>query len=111
MAAHEPRDALAADGMALGAQLGVDARCSVSFPVLRMDPPDVDQQLAVGDFARALYEGHHRVRQPGPRETIATPARSRSRPSATAIYPAPSSRRQTTTRTEFFSIKALVSPT
>jgi hypothetical protein len=39
------------DGLALGAQLGIDARCSVSFPVLRMDPPDADQQRAIGDLA------------------------------------------------------------
>ena len=52
MAVHEPRDSLAADGMALGAQFDVNAWCSVSFPVLRMDP--LGQQLAVGDLARAL---------------------------------------------------------
>jgi hypothetical protein len=49
--AHDPFDPLAADGFALGAQFGVDARRSVSFPVLRMDPPDVDQQRAIGDLA------------------------------------------------------------
>ena len=38
MPAHDPFDPLAADGLALGAQLGVDARRSVSFPVVRMDP-------------------------------------------------------------------------
>jgi len=54
MAVHEPRDPLAADGLALGAQFDVNAWCSVSFPVLRMDPLDVGQQLAVGDLARAL---------------------------------------------------------
>jgi hypothetical protein len=54
MTPHEPRDPLAAGGMTLGAQFGVNARCSVSFPVLRMDPPDVGQQLAVGDLVRAL---------------------------------------------------------
>ena len=54
MAVHEPRDPLAADGVALGAQFDVNAWCSVSFPVLRMDPLDVGQQLAVGDLARAL---------------------------------------------------------
>jgi hypothetical protein len=49
--AHDPFDPLAADGLALGAQFGVDARRSVSFPVLRVDPPDVDQQRAIGDIA------------------------------------------------------------
>jgi hypothetical protein len=49
---HDPRDPLSADGMALGAEFGVNARRSISFPVLRMDPSDVDQQLAVGDLAR-----------------------------------------------------------
>jgi hypothetical protein len=37
----------------LGPQFGVDARRSVSFPVLRMNPPDVDQQRAIDDLARA----------------------------------------------------------
>ena len=50
MLAHDSFDPLAADGLALGAQFGVDARRSVSFPVLRMDPPDVDQQRAIGDL-------------------------------------------------------------
>ena len=54
MTVHEPRDPLAADGMALGAQLGVNTRCSVSFAVSRMDPPDVGQQLVVGELARTL---------------------------------------------------------
>jgi hypothetical protein len=52
--AHDPCDPLTADGMALGAQFGVNARRPVSFPVLHMDPPDIGQQLAVGDLARAL---------------------------------------------------------
>ena len=30
------------------------SRRSVSFPVLRMDPPDVDQQRAIGDLPRAV---------------------------------------------------------
>ena len=42
MLAHDPFDPLATDGLALGAQFGVDARRSVSFLVLGMDPPDVD---------------------------------------------------------------------
>jgi hypothetical protein len=45
---HDPFDPLTVDGLALGAQFGVDARRSVSFSVLRMDPPDVDQQRAIG---------------------------------------------------------------
>jgi len=53
MLAHDPFDPLAADGLALGPQFGVDARRSVSFAVLRMNPPDVDQQRAIGDLARA----------------------------------------------------------
>ena len=52
--AHVPFDPLAADGLALGAQFGVDARPSVSFPVLRMDPPDVDQQRTIGDLPWAV---------------------------------------------------------
>jgi hypothetical protein len=52
--AHEPRDPLAVDGVALGTQFSVDARRPVSFAVLRMDPPDVNQQLAVSDLAPAL---------------------------------------------------------
>jgi hypothetical protein len=54
MLSHEPRDPLAADAMSFGAQFGVNARCAIPFPVLRMDPPDVDQQLAVGHLAWAL---------------------------------------------------------
>jgi hypothetical protein len=50
MLAHDPFNPLAADGLALGAQFGVDARRSISFPVLRMDPPDVDQQRSIGDL-------------------------------------------------------------
>src|SRR5262249_24008976 len=49
-----PAVSLAADGLALGAQFGVDARRSVSFLVLRMNPPDVDQQRAIGDLAWAV---------------------------------------------------------
>jgi hypothetical protein len=55
MAAHDPLDPLAADGIALGAQFGMDARRSVPFPVLCMNPPDIGQQLAIGDLARALW--------------------------------------------------------
>ena len=52
--AHDPFDPLAADGLTLGPQFGVDARRSVSFPVLRMDPPDVDQQRTIGDLPWAV---------------------------------------------------------
>jgi len=52
--AHDPFDPLAADGLARGAQFGVDARRSVSFLVLGMDPTDVDQQRAIGDLAQAV---------------------------------------------------------
>ena len=40
-----------------------------------------------------------------------TPARLRSRPSATAMKPAPPSCRQTIRRSEFMSVSALISPT
>jgi hypothetical protein len=59
MLAHDPFDPLAADGLALSAQFGIDARCAVSFPVLRMDPPDVDQQRAIGDLAGAVGRDRH----------------------------------------------------
>jgi hypothetical protein len=52
--AHDPLDPLAADDLTLGSQFGVDARRSVSFVVLRMDPPDVGQQIAIGDLAGAV---------------------------------------------------------
>ena len=52
--AHHPLDPLAADTLALGTQLGVDARCPVAAPVISMNPPDIAQQLAIGDLARAL---------------------------------------------------------
>jgi hypothetical protein len=52
--AHDPFDPLAADDLTLGPQFGVDARRSVSFPVLRMDPPDVDQQRTIGDLPWAV---------------------------------------------------------
>jgi hypothetical protein len=51
---HEPGDPLAAGGLAFGAQLGVDARRPVSLAVPSMNPPDIGQQLTVGDLARAL---------------------------------------------------------
>src|SRR5204862_7721969 len=57
--AHDPFDPLAANGVALGSQFGVDARRAVSFLVLRMDPPEVDQQRTIGDLAWA-----HRPRAP-----------------------------------------------
>jgi hypothetical protein len=53
MLTHDPLDPLAADGLALVPQFGVDARRSVSFPVLCMNPPDVDQQRAIGNLAQA----------------------------------------------------------
>jgi hypothetical protein len=52
--AHDPLDPLAADGLTLGSQFGVDARRSVSFLVLCMNPPDIGQQIAIGDLARAV---------------------------------------------------------
>jgi hypothetical protein len=52
--AHDPLDPLAADGLTLGSQFGVDAWRSVSFLVLCMNPPDIGQQIAIGDLARAV---------------------------------------------------------
>jgi hypothetical protein len=52
--AHDPLDPLAADGLTRGSQLGVDARRSVSFLVPFMNPPDIGQQIAIGDLARAV---------------------------------------------------------
>ena len=54
MLAHDPLDPLAADGLTLGSQFSVDARRSVSFLVLCMNPPDIGQQIAIGDLARAV---------------------------------------------------------
>jgi hypothetical protein len=50
-----PLDPLAADDLALGAQLGMNSRYPISAPVLGMNPPDIDQQLAIGDLARAFW--------------------------------------------------------
>jgi hypothetical protein len=51
--AHDPLDPLAANGLILGSQFGVDARRSVSFLVC-MNPPDIGQQIAIGDLARTV---------------------------------------------------------
>ena len=53
--AHHPLDPLAADDLALGAQLGMNSRCPISAPVISMNPPDIDQKLAIGDLARAFW--------------------------------------------------------
>jgi hypothetical protein len=55
MPAHHPLDPLAADTLALGTQFGVDTRRPISAPVVGMNPPDIAQQLAIGDLARALW--------------------------------------------------------
>jgi hypothetical protein len=52
--AHHPLDPLAADTLAFGTQFGVDTRCPLSAPVAGMNPPDIAQQLAMGDLARAF---------------------------------------------------------
>ena len=54
MPVHYPLDPLAADILTLSAQLGMDARCPIAAPVIGMNPPDIAQQLAIGDLARAL---------------------------------------------------------
>src|SRR2546421_11996626 len=41
--AHQPLDPLAADGLALGPQLGMDTRRPISAPGVRMKPPDTRQ--------------------------------------------------------------------
>src|SRR4051812_21233042 len=51
---HHPLDPLAADGLTLSTQLGVDTRCPIPTPVVSMNPPDIGQQLAIGDLARTL---------------------------------------------------------
>jgi hypothetical protein len=38
-----------------GTQRGTNTRCPVSAPVLCMNPPDIGQQRAIGDLARALW--------------------------------------------------------
>ena len=50
------------------------------------------------------------LERPGPRLTMQTPARLRSRPSAAAMKPAPASCRQTTTPMEFRSTMVEVRP-
>jgi hypothetical protein len=52
--AHQPFDPLVADGLALGPQLSMNARRAISFPVASMNPPDIAQELTIGDLARAL---------------------------------------------------------
>ena len=52
--AHHPFDPLAADGLALGLQLGIDARRTVSFPMVSMNVLDITQQRVIGDLAPAL---------------------------------------------------------
>ena len=54
MPAHDPLDPLAADALAGGTQFGMNTRRPISAPVVGMNPPDIAQQLAIGDLARAL---------------------------------------------------------
>ncbi len=37
-----------------GAQLGMDARRTISFPVVSMNSLDIAQEFTIGDLARAL---------------------------------------------------------
>src|SRR5947207_7790550 len=37
------------------ARSSLNTRCPISAAVLRMNPPDIDQQLAIGDLAQALW--------------------------------------------------------
>jgi hypothetical protein len=53
--AHHPLDPLAADGVALGPQLGMDARSAISFAVMSMNAADIAQEPTIGDLARALW--------------------------------------------------------
>jgi hypothetical protein len=52
--AHHPLDPLAADSLALGPQLGMDARRTVSFSIVGMKPLDIAQEFTIGDLAWAL---------------------------------------------------------
>jgi len=49
-----PLDPLGVDGLALGTQRGMNAPGLIAAPVLRVNPPDIDRQLAIGDLARAF---------------------------------------------------------
>jgi hypothetical protein len=51
---HHPLNPLTADGLAFGTQLGMDARRTISFPVVSMNPLDIAQELTIGDLARAV---------------------------------------------------------
>jgi hypothetical protein len=55
MPAHDPLHPFAAGGPAFGTQLGMDARPPISAPVVGMNPPDIAQQFAIGDLARAFW--------------------------------------------------------
>jgi len=48
-------DPLAAEGVALGPQLGMDARRAISFPMASMNALDIAQEPTIGDLARALW--------------------------------------------------------
>lgn len=52
--AHHPLDPLAADGAALGARFGAEARRPVSAPMAGGNPPDIGRQPAVGNLAQTL---------------------------------------------------------
>jgi hypothetical protein len=61
MLAHHPLDPLAANDLALGTQLGLDARRTISLPVVSMNLLDIAQELSIGDLAQARRPGSPRV--------------------------------------------------
>src|SRR4051812_36330172 len=55
--AHHPFDPLAADALARGTQFGMNTWCPIAASMGGMNPPDIAQQLAIGDLARAFWPG------------------------------------------------------
>src|SRR5216684_6573967 len=52
--AHQPLDAATAHPAALGLQLGMDTRTAVASVCVAMDPPDVVDEVTIGDGSSAL---------------------------------------------------------